>query len=109
MQTNELDQKIIAVQKSTRTSFPFMLPIHDRLRIKYKWYYNWHVNPCCQSAHTVFLIIFIIGISIFLMYSLFGPPYKKVRAVITTYTWDGGGDGTSWDDVDNWDIGGSYP
>ncbi|MGE4159546.1 MAG: hypothetical protein AB7F75_10685, partial [Planctomycetota bacterium] len=26
-----------------------------------------------------------------------------------TYTWDGGGDGTTWTDANNWDLDSSYP
>lgn len=33
-----------------------------------------------------------------------------VQAQVTTFTWDGGGDGETWSDAENWDVGGgAYP
>ena len=45
----ELETYII--QKSTKTTFPQFLRLHDKLRMKYRWYYNWHLLPYAGKVH----------------------------------------------------------
>ena len=47
----EIDSQISAIQKSTRTTFKFMLPVHDWLRNRSKTYYGWHTNPHANTVH----------------------------------------------------------
>lgn len=59
MSNIELDQKIAQIQKSTKTTVPQAVPMHDKMRMKYKWYYNWHIMPYSSSIHWgVFLTYF---------------------------------------------------
>lgn len=56
---DELDKRIIKVQKSTRTTFPFLLPVHNWFRMHFRWYYNWHLFRVANVFH-VLLFLFII-------------------------------------------------
>lgn len=57
-----LDKKIQAIQGSTRTSMPFMVPTHDWLRQRSTAYYNWHLNPNSNTVHWIAFIVTILGV-----------------------------------------------
>ena len=64
-----LDQKIIAVQKSTRTTFPRLSALHNKLRAKFPWYYSWHVKPFANITHQLILLIYVLNIVVFVLFS----------------------------------------
>jgi hypothetical protein len=81
----QLDKQIEAVQKSTKTTFGFMFPIHEFLRLKSRKYYNWHLNPNANKYHigvsilSTFVIIFIIFAMVF-------SPVGNIIKASTTWT-----------------------
>lgn len=58
---NKLDEKILRIQKSTKTLFKFLIPLHDRLRLRFRWYYIWHLNPYFTIYHLLMLIVYLVG------------------------------------------------
>jgi len=77
-----LDKKIILIQKSTQTTVPQLRPLHDSLRQKYKWYYNWHLQPYAKPTHILFLLFYIFSIGLVSNYLV--NPLTKIKAQ-TTY------------------------
>lgn len=81
--TAQLDAKLGEIQRSTKTWLPALIPIHERLRQNYKWYYWWHLSPAATVIHitslvfTVLLTVFILALSL-----VFSPG----RAIATDYT-----------------------
>jgi len=55
----EIDERIIRIQNSTRTTIPALGAIHDRLRMRWGWYYNWHTRKISDVVHVVALAIYI--------------------------------------------------
>ena len=55
-----LDFKIRSIADSTRTSVPAMSKLHNWIRTKLSWYYDWHVNPWSKVVHQFILLILII-------------------------------------------------
>lgn len=68
---SDLDRHIIEVQKSTRTLLPFMAESHNNLRVRYPWYYKWHLNPIHEFVHwttaTLSTIILVSIISVLML------------------------------------------
>lgn len=54
----KLEKEIEIVQKSTKTTFPVFIPLHNFLRSKSRFYYNWHLNPYAGAVHIGFLILY---------------------------------------------------
>ncbi|MFA7253443.1 MAG: fibronectin type III domain-containing protein [Patescibacteria group bacterium] len=48
---DRLDQELARIQRSTKTSWRFFAAPHDWLRMKFRWYYKWHLNPWAQMVH----------------------------------------------------------
>ena len=75
--TSDLDLKMQRIQKSTRTSVKSLIPLHDRMRMRYSWYYRWHLKPSANKIHwitaityallAIILIIFLVIIPIFFL------------------------------------------
>ncbi len=61
VQTAVLDRKIAAIQNSTRTSIPLMVPTHEWLRQRSFGYYQWHLNPYSNTIHWTALGVTILG------------------------------------------------
>lgn len=40
-----LDKRILAIQKSTKTRFSWWQKLNEKLRLRFKWYYNWRTDP----------------------------------------------------------------
>jgi hypothetical protein len=59
---NELDQKIMAVQNSTRTLLPFMIPVHDWLRQRSQLYNKWHLKIYANKVHWAMFGITLLGV-----------------------------------------------
>jgi hypothetical protein len=51
------------IQRSTRTTIPQFARLHEKLRQKSRFYYNWHLQAYASFVHSVVLIIAVIGIS----------------------------------------------
>ncbi|MFA6963464.1 MAG: hypothetical protein WC227_01990 [Patescibacteria group bacterium] len=62
-----LDYKIKTIHDSTRTDFSPMAKVHNNLRMRFPWYYNWHISPWSSVTHRLILLLLIIAI-IFLFY-----------------------------------------
>lgn len=61
---NSTEEKLIRIQKSTRTTMPFFVPLHNLLRMRLKWYYNWHLWRNSSRAHLAVLFAMTIGIAV---------------------------------------------
>lgn len=57
----DLDQRIATIQRSTRTSIPFFIPSHNILRMRFRWYYRWHLFPMANFVHFAILFIFTLA------------------------------------------------
>lgn len=55
-----LNSSIVAIQRSTRTTFKFLVPLHERLRQRSRCYYHWHLNKYASLVHGLILILVII-------------------------------------------------
>ena len=69
-QEEQLEKQIMLVQKSTRTSLPFFMQFHNKLRMRYQWYYRWHLSPFASVVHWMTLAGFTIGFTAFSLVSL---------------------------------------
>ncbi len=78
-----LDRELVRLQKSTRTTVPALLPLHDILRQKYRWYYNWHLWGASKYFHALFLIVFLFSIGTLFYQFLFAQPAKVLAATAT--------------------------
>ena len=56
----ELDSEIVSVQNSTRTTFPIFMRLHDKLRMRFQWYYRWHLQKYTNYYHDAVLVIYIV-------------------------------------------------
>lgn len=39
----DIEKKLSLIQKGTKTRFAIFSKLHNDLRMKYRWYYNWHL------------------------------------------------------------------
>ena len=99
------------IQKSTKTTIPQFLRLHDKLRMKYRWYYNWHLLPYAGKVHWAALFTSLsLFISLLIIMSFIA--VKPISAAGNTRTWDGEGadgtcggnvgDGNKWTCALNW-------
>ena len=93
----EIDNKIVLIQDSTKTLIPQFAPLHHFFRQKSKWYYNWHLRPYASKMHWGILSIYFIGIFIAAIYASIGPPYQSVKAGACISNTSG-----PWNDPDTW-------
>ena len=94
-----IDAEIIIVQKSTRTLMPFMTKPHNYLRMKYRWYYNWHLKPYARNVHWGILGLSVTAIMLGTFFSVYvpNPTERTVGATGCTTTKTG-----SWNDATVW-------
>ena len=78
-----LDRKIILIQKSSQTTIPQLRPLHDTLRQRYKWYYNWHLQPYAKTFHILVFLLYAFALGFSLNYLI--KPVTKVMAVTTGF------------------------
>ncbi len=66
---SKLNNQLMSIQNSTRTSFRFFIPVHNNLRMKWRWYYLWHLNPNASkiniSALALVCLSFVFGLSLY--------------------------------------------
>lgn len=87
------DRDIERVQRSTRTMFPILVPLHNKLRMKYSWYYKWHLWRYSKVVHTLVLFGYILALSSFGLFTYKATEPKQAQAAnTTTWTVAGAGD-----------------
>jgi fibronectin-binding autotransporter adhesin len=107
---DELEKKIMNLQRSTRTMLPFFTRIHNWLRMHSQWYYNWHLKSNASKIHKTVAIAYAIGMLLtFINFTLY---YSVQTVQAAAVTWDGGGtdgtcggnagDGNKWSCAANW-------
>jgi hypothetical protein len=66
-----LENEIIRIQASTRTTFPWLTRAHDFFRMRSNFYYRWHLNPRADLYHffAVLIVVTVAVSSIFTFYS----------------------------------------
>ena len=79
MNKDDLDKKITEIHKSTKTTFPFMVPFHDWARIKFKRYYNWHLNSNVNKIHLSTLIVCIFIVLLIILFIPFPAVTMEVK------------------------------
>lgn len=85
MLMNSTEEQLIQIQKSTRTTLPFFIPIHNFFRMRLKWYYNWHLWHHSSRAHVAVLASTILGICL----GLFSLTNNVVQPPLTSAAvWD---------------------
>jgi hypothetical protein len=47
----QLEEDIVRLSRSTRTSWGWAIKLHDMMRMKFRWYYLWHANPASERVH----------------------------------------------------------
>ena len=73
--THDLDLKMQRIQKSTRTSFTSLIPLHDRIRMRYGWYYRWHLKPSASKIHWITAITYALLAIIVIIFLVIIPIY----------------------------------
>jgi hypothetical protein len=76
----ELDEQIEQIQRSTKTTFKQFVIAHNNLRMRFKWYYRWHLWKGASFIHLAVLVFYIIGISTSIFLFLTGKPAKATAA-----------------------------
>lgn len=61
LKKKELKKEVERIHKSTKTTFPYFQPIHDKLRQKFRVYYFWHTLPFSNFVHILILLLAIFG------------------------------------------------
>ena len=81
------DKKLIQIARSTRTTLPALALLHNHLRMKYKWYYHWHLLPHINKIH-IGLGTFSTAIATALIFSIvFNALPGNIRANNYTKIW----------------------
>jgi hypothetical protein len=104
MSPKEIEDYLWRLQQSTRASSKLMIPWHDYLRLRFKWYYNWHLNPWTSKIHVsilgAYLLALIVGISLnFLTFSSPAPTHAAGQMQMASGSYAG-------NNVDNRSING---
>ena len=96
-----LDKEIAKIQKSTQATVPVMVPLHDVLRQKYRWYYHWHLNPFSSIVHSGILAIYVLILLLVVVVSYAGPTPQPAKAASYVSATSG-----NWNDPVTWgDLG----
>ncbi len=56
--SSDIEKELGKIHKSTRTLSRHFSPLHNKLRMKFKWYYRWHLHPYHRHVHFSVLGIF---------------------------------------------------
>ncbi len=76
----ELEKKIIKIQRSTKTFFKRMIPIHHFLRMKYSWYDRWHQSSFSTPTHWLALVTVVMTVAIYSVTNLYWTGSGPARA-----------------------------
>ena len=100
----EIDQEIIAIQGSTKTTSP-SLPLSITIAaLNTNGTYNWHAKPYATKVHVGVLTLILLSSLAIGSYPLLGKPHTA-RATTTTCTWNNGAGTASWNTATNWSCG----
>ncbi|TSC93464.1 MAG: hypothetical protein CEN89_1 [Candidatus Berkelbacteria bacterium Licking1014_7] len=66
------DEKIIRIQKTTRSAWNWSTKAHNFLRMKFKWYYKWHANPVSSHIHWSIMLLLLAGLLIVILIIFLG-------------------------------------
>ena len=107
----KLDKQIVRIWQSTRVSVPFLQHYHETMRMRYKWYYQWHLWPYSRAAHVLILSTYILAMTLFGAHFLSTP--KTVMAAGPygpfTCTFTNANETSDWSFAGNWSgCGGVY-
>jgi len=63
----EIEEEIRRIQNSTKVLWPIFSSAHNYMRMRFKWYYLWHINRNCYQLHIAafLLILLAVGFVIF--------------------------------------------
>ncbi|PIS07475.1 hypothetical protein COT78_03310 [Candidatus Berkelbacteria bacterium CG10_big_fil_rev_8_21_14_0_10_43_13] len=81
----KIDDEIYMVQRSTKTLVPFMAPLHNKLRMKYKWYYGWHLKRYSDLVHWLTLIAMVPLLTLSIFASLYSQNVPMTKATAAWY------------------------
>lgn len=59
---SDIEEKIRRIQNSTKVLWPLFSTAHNYLRMRFDWYYRWHMNKNCYLLHITILFIFVLAI-----------------------------------------------
>jgi len=65
----EVESRINAIQGATKTFFPQFIRVHNYLRNKFSWYEKWHLESRVAKINMAILVIYILTIIVFVLYS----------------------------------------
>ncbi|MEI7792089.1 MAG: hypothetical protein WCI57_01220, partial [Candidatus Berkelbacteria bacterium] len=86
-QKMKIEKEITAIQRSTRVSMPVFASLHNTLRMKYQWYYKWHMTPFSSLVHWLALSSFSTVILAVVVTVLFTNTVVRTFAD-TRHAWD---------------------
>lgn len=99
----KIDQEILTLQRSTKTTFSFFAPIHNYCRTKYAWYYNWHIKPYATKVHAGILMVLLTTALVTSYLGIFGGHIQQAKAASLVCMWTGeADDGGNWSTPGNW-------
>lgn len=75
---DEMNREIFLIQNSTGTLIPKFVRLHHRLRQKYRWYYQWHVQPFTKNVHWLMFLFYLVLIP--LAFLSFWPRVPQTKA-----------------------------
>ena len=91
-QKMKIEKEITAIQRSTRVSMPIFASLHNTLRMRYQWYYKWHMTPFSSLVHWLALSSFATTIVAVVFTALF------TNMVVRTFA----DSRHSWDTTEAW-------
>ncbi|MFA5926665.1 MAG: DUF2341 domain-containing protein, partial [Patescibacteria group bacterium] len=93
-----IDNKILRIQHSTKTNIPWLAPVHCYLRMRWQWYYRWHMNPWSSRIHAAILLVLFVTVT------FYGTaPQFQQRAMAADNSWTGAGN--NWSNAASWTLG----
>jgi len=101
-ENQDLDKKIIAVQNSTRTTIPSLIPLHDKLRMKSKHYHKYSAKPYSSRVNWFILLVTILATA-YITFDYFGPSNENAVASANCSSNVTSG---NWEDAGTWLCGG---
>lgn len=56
----EIEKKIAQIEHSAKVDIPELAVWHNALRMKYAWYYRWHMSNSAHAFQYILLILYLI-------------------------------------------------